>query len=590
VNWGVDQEIHATWQAQIAERTQLTAADLLDGAVDVAWFWHSYRGLGSERWEQVYAAAKYASSGSGHGRARLFADAMTGRVSAEQLHQRIIVGRHQDAIRALGLASLPIDDKARDHEITERYAALQEFLRTGRQFGVQRRASEETATRIGLENLARTAGYPDPIRLQWAMEAQFAADLRNGALTVTERDIRVTLALTAGTAEPYLTVVKGDTKRLKALPAELKKQAQIAALLARKRELEQQISRMRSSLEGAMCRGDHFTTSELFELLMHPVLSHLLQSLIFMRSEKGNVLGYPLCRYDGAGPQLLFRNYSGETTPVERTASDLHLAHPDDLLASGVWHEWQHECFTSRRIQPFKQVFRELYIRSLHENRHGDETLSWRYSGHQVQPRQALALLGQRGWVADYETGVRCTFHAEGLAATVSFAQGIFTPAEVEGQEVETIFFTRRGEWKPIPLADVPPRVFSEVMRDLDLVVSVAHSGGVDPEATASTIEVRAALIQETCMLLGLTNVELRSAHALIAGTFGNYTVHLGSAVTHRQPGGALCIIPVHAQHRGRLFLPFADDDPKTAEVVSKIVTLARDKELKDPSILQQLL
>src|SRR6266699_5538812 len=111
-----------------------------------------------------------------------------------------------------------------------------------------------------------------------------------------------------------------------------------------------------------------------------------------------------------------------------------------------------------------------------------------------------------------------------------------------------------------MPLADVPPRIFSEVMRDLDLVVSVAHSGGVDPEATASTIEMRAALIGETCILLDLANVELRSAHALIAGTFGNYTVHLGSAVVHRQPGGALCSMPVHAPHRGRLFLPFAAD------------------------------
>ncbi len=590
VNWGVDQEIRATWRAQIAERTPITAADLLDGAVDVAWFWRSYRGLGAERWEQVYTAAKYASNGSGHGRARLFADAMTGRVSAEQLHQRMFARRQQDAVRTLGLVSLPIDDKARYHEITARYAALQEFLRTGRQFGAQRRASEETATRIGLENLARTAGYPDPIRLQWAMEAQFAADLRNGALTVTERDIRVTLALTAGTAEPYLTVIKGDTKVLKALPAKLKQQAQIAALLARKREVEQQLSRMRSSLESAICRGDYFTASELFELLTHPVLSHLLQSLIFVHSASGNVLGYPLCCDDGAGPQLLFRNYSGETTPVERTASDLRLAHPYDLLASGVWHEWQHECFTSQRIQSFKQVFRELYIRSLNETRHGDETLSWRYSGHQVQPRQALALLGQRGWIADEEAGVCRTFHAEGLVATVSFAQGIFTPAEVEGQEVETICFIKHGECPPMPLADVPPRIFSEVMRDLDLVVSVAHSGGVDPEATASTIEMRAALIGETCILLDLANVELRSAHALIAGTFGNYTVHLGSAVVHRQPGGALCIMPAHAQQRGRLFLPFADDDPKTAEIVSKIVILARDKEIKDPGILQQLL
>jgi hypothetical protein len=46
----------------------------------------------------------------------------------------------------------------------------------------------------------------------------------------------------------------------------------------------------------------------------------------------------------------------------------------------------------------------------------------------------------------------------------------------------------------------------------------------------------------------------------------------------------------VHSQHRGRLFLPFADDDPKTAETVSKILLLARDKEIQDPSILEQIL
>ena len=48
-----------------------------------------------------------------------------------------------------------------------------------------------------------------------------------------------------------------------------------------------------------------------------------------------------------------------------------------------------------------------------------------------------------------------------------------------------------------MPLSDVPPRLFSESMRDLDLVVSVAHRGGVDPEATASTIEMPAALVEQ---------------------------------------------------------------------------------------------
>ena len=90
--------------------------------------------------------------------------------------------------------------------------------------------------------------------------------------------------------------------------------------------------------------------------------------------------------------------------------------------------------------------------------------------------------------------------------------------------------------------------------------------------------------------MLKLTNVRLQGPHALVDGELGHYSVHLGSAVVHRLPGGALCIVPVHSQHRGRLFLPFADDDPKTAETVSKILLLARDKEIQDPSILEQIL
>ncbi len=68
-------------------------------------------------------------------------------------------------------------------------------------------------------------------------------------------------------------------------------------------------------------------------------------------------------------------------------------------------------------------------------------------------------------------------------------------------------------------------------MRDLDLVVSIAHQGGVDPEATASTVEMRAALIRESCRLLGLDNVEVKRANAIIYGGFGCYSVHLGSTI-----------------------------------------------------------
>ena len=90
--------------------------------------------------------------------------------------------------------------------------------------------------------------------------------------------------------------------------------------------------------------------------------------------------------------------------------------------------------------------------------------------------------------------------------------------------------------------------------------------------------------------LLNLTNIQISERHVIVDGKLSNYNVNLGSGVVHKQPGGALCIIPVHSQHRGRIFLPFVDNDPKTAEIVSKVVLLARDDQIKDPTILEQIL
>jgi hypothetical protein len=87
-----------------------------------------------------------------------------------------------------------------------------------------------------------------------------------------------------------------------------------------------------------------------------------------------------------------------------------------------------------------------------------------------------------------------------------------------------------------------------------------------------------------------LNNIQVQGSHALITDEIGTYSVPLGSAIVHRQPGGALCILPVSSQHRGRLFLPFVDDDPKTAEIMSKVLLLAKDKEIQDPTSLEQIL
>ncbi len=573
-NWYVDQAIREFWEAQIAERTPLSNADLYDGAVDVAWFQRAYAALGKKRWETLYKAAKYSSSGIGHTRAQLFADAMLGHLKAQDIIKRIQTKRHQFSVCALGLVPLP--SKQRDRAVLQRYQVFQEFLRTSRKFGSQRRQSEGTAARIGLENLARTAGYRDPLRLQWAMELQEIADLRHGPITITRENVTVLLRVDQA-GQPHLDVTRNG-RPLKQIPPRLKKEPEVVALRERKQSLDQQLSRMRLALEQAMCREEQYAAGELAALLGHPILAPMLEQVIFI-SEGG--LGYL-----AEGGRAL-RRYDGGVLPI-LPETLLRIAHPYDLYRSGEWSQWQRECFVSERVQPFKQIFRELYLLTEAERRDG--TISHRYAGQQIQPRQALALLGQRGWVGSEYGDASRTFHERGLTASMTALYGGSTSVEVEGLTIDGVTFNKAGTWSGfLPLADVPPIVFSETMRDLDLVVSVAHRGGVDPESSASTVEMRTALIRETIALLGLTNVRLEKTRAMITGGLSEYSLHLGSGVVHLIPGGALCIIPVHAQQRGRLFLPFADDDPKTAEIVSKVLLLSRDTEIKDPLILQQV-
>lgn len=582
--WSVDEEIRESWAAQMGERTPLTAQNLIDGAVDVDWFHRVYAALGAERWGLVLNdGAKYASGGGGHKRAQLFAEAMLGLADRAALVTRIAEKRHGDSLRALGLLPLPENAEEREAEVLARYETAQEFIRTSRQFGAMRQASEKLAASVCLENLARTAGYADPVRLEWAMEARAIADLAAGPVVVTHDDVTVTLSVDQW-GSPDITIARAG-KTLKAVPPAAKKEPAVAALLARKTEVERQSKRMRASLEAAMCRGDAFTPAELRDLFGHPVLAPMLRNLVFVAdSTPGEALpGYPI----DEGWAL-----EAHDGTVHGIAPDHHLriAHPHDLLRTGAWDRWQHDCFHRERIQPFKQVFRELYLLTEAEQQEGGHK-SARYTGHQVQPKQSRALLGRRGWVSNPEEGeIRRTFHADGLTAWLVLDEGISTPAEVEGLTIGCVGFSRRGDWNALPLSEVPPRLFSEVMRDIDLVVSVAHVGGVDPEATQSTVEMRAVLLQETLDLLRITNVHLKDRYAFVDGKLGSYTIHLGSAVVHRQPGGHLCIVPVPSQHRGRLFLPFADNDPRTAEVVSKVLLLAKDDEIKDPTILEQIL
>lgn len=89
---------------------------------------------------------------------------------------------------------------------------------------------------------------------------------------------------------PELNIIKKG-KSPKNIPAKLKNHPEMAALRERKSDLVKQTSRMRSSLEEAMIRGDTFTT-DFAELFHHPVLKPMLGALVFTTEDGAH--GYPV--------------------------------------------------------------------------------------------------------------------------------------------------------------------------------------------------------------------------------------------------------------------------------------------------------
>ena len=558
-------------ESEIAKFSAVDLQDFKDGAVDKEWFMAVSKELGKQRWAMVYDAAKYISDGNGHRRARLYADVISGKTKLKELTQKVKDKRDQDYLRMYGLA--PLSKSNREQDVLNRYAFLQKFKKESKQFGAQKQTSEALAVRIAMENLARNAKYVDPVRLTWAMETKQVQKVFAEETEIQINGVLVKLSIDAEGQAELIAFKNGNP--LKNIPPTLKKDQKLIELNEHKKTLREQFSRSRQGLEEAMVRGDQFTFFEIQNLFAHPVISKHLEKLVFIA---GKAHGF----YKNGS--LLSAN--GNETKLG-AGDQLKIAHCVDLYQSNEWSDYQRYCFDKELKQPFKQIFRELYLPT--EDERKEKSVSRRYAGHQVQPRQTAALLKTRGWKADYDEGLQKVFHKEGFAAKMYALADWFSPAEVESPTLETTVFSSLKNYQNVAFEEINPRIFSEVMRDIDLVVSVAHAGGVDPEASHSTIEMRSVLLKETLRLFKLDNVTISTNHAHIKGTLGEYSVHLGSAGVHKLPGKYLSVLPVQSQHRGRIFLPFADDDPKSAEVMSKVLLFARDSEIQDPTILCQL-
>ena len=160
------------------------------------------------------------------------------------------------------------------------------------------------------------------------------------------------------------------------------------------------------------------------------------------------------------------------TTPVTLTHSvRLHLARSLE-----EWNRW-----LGRRWfkQPFKQIRREIYLPN--EGDRLTRTYSERFAGEVVRWDQARALLEGRGWYRVTKTCAERQYQRARLTAHLEFRTPVSRDFSNEDVVLSRVYFLPRGEQvvnranPGLPLEQVPPVLFSETLRDLGLIATVAR-------------------------------------------------------------------------------------------------------------------
>ncbi|MEU1413738.1 DUF4132 domain-containing protein [Streptomyces sp. NPDC005731] len=338
---------------------------------------------------------------------------------------------------------------------------------------------------------------------------------------------------------------------------------------------------------------------------------------------RSELAGHPLAR-------TLVRRliWEIEVAPGEWRAvlpeTDEHLPDAPDDASVRLWHPlrsdtravraWR-DLLSERHIrQPFKQAFREIYLLTPAEEQ--TRVYSNRFAAHLVHYRRMFALFRARGWRSDLlgpwdggdDDEAERTF-AAGEWRVRFFHSWADWAGENELASTDQVRFDRRveGAWREVPLTEVPPLVFSEAMRDVDLFVGVT-SIAADPDwtdrgedryaaywrtatfgALTASAEVRREALERIVPRLKIAaRCALDGRFLVVRGDLRSYRIHLGSANILMEPDDSyLCIVPSRGKSAGNVFLPFEDE--RLSLILSKAFLLAADTEITDETILRQI-
>jgi hypothetical protein len=335
----------------------------------------------------------------------------------------------------------------------------------------------------------------------------------------------------------------------------------------------------------------------------------------------------------------------GEPIDHGKTA-EITLWHPvgrgiDEITA------WRRRLEELQITQPFKQAHREVYL--LTDAERNTRTYSNRYAAHVLRQHQFNALCAARGWKnrlrlmvddsyappfkelppwglrAEYwvegigddfgadtnDAGVylrlstdQVRFYRTGAAENYAHAGGGGYTSQARGPAQDNLN-------EPLPLEQVPPLVFSEIMRDVDLFVGVASIGN-DPTwqdggpegryrdywqsysfgELSGTAATRKQVLERLVPRLKIADrCSFSDRFLIVEGKKRTYKIHLGSGNILMEPNDQyLCIVPDSRSRTKQedVFLPF-EGDGTLSIIISKALLLAEDTKIKDPTITRQI-
>ncbi len=519
---------------------------------------------------------------------------------------------------------------------TSQLALLKSRLKSGKAQAAIDAAFQSAAKRAGL----------DPKEIAELTAPTFGLEevgLRCEELGEYRAELKVTGAspgvLGQGTSQAELAWLRPDGKRQASVPAALKQQypEEVKELVQAAKDIQAMLPAQRDRIESLYLEQVRWPLETWRErYLDHPLLGTLARRLIWKFTWGDQA---------ASGLWLDGKIVGRDSQPLDwlDAETQVELWYPLQVPPEIVL-EWRQFLAAHEIQQPFKQAHREVYL--LTDAEAATRTYSNRFAAHIVRQHQFHALCTARGWKSSLRlmvdawyppparTLARWNLRAEFWVDTTGGVAGVDTSpsgAYLYLATDQVRFYPlaavqavahawNRGyalptggePGEPLPLETIPPLVFSEIMRDVDLFVGVASVGN-DPtwndggpegrymaywhsysfgDLSVTAVTRKQVLEQLVPRLKIADRCSFKDRFLVVRGDLRTYKIHLGSSNILMEPNDQyLCIVPSRRtsdQPGGKVFLPF-EGDQTLAVILSKAFMLAEDKKITDPTIIRQI-